>query len=113
MSNPAEGSFFYPLRDLLALLVMPFSDLYEDAAHFVPQSGPVGGEDGTFRVKDDVDAVRQCVKVSGDGRAHTPLDAIALDRLAQNLAGGDADARGHVPTYARELCRLRRDEVGQ
>lgn len=113
MSNPAEGSFFYPLRDLLALLVMPFSDLYEDAAHFVPQSGPVGGEDGTFGVKDDVDAVRQCVKVSGDGRAHTPLDAIALDRLAQNLAGGDADARGHVPTYARELCRLRRDEVGQ
>ena len=51
-------------------------------------------------------------KVPDNGRAHAPLDAIALDRLTQNLAGGDADARGDV-RRSWQTWGLRGDKPGQ
>jgi hypothetical protein len=52
------------------------------------------GEHDAARMEDEIEALRQQVDVAAQGLAHAALDAVALMRLAQHLARGEARRAG-------------------
>jgi hypothetical protein len=64
----------------------------EDIGHLPLESGKFEVDDGSARVKDDVDWSVERGEVSADGFAHPTLDAVAVDGFAHGLADGESDA---------------------
>ena len=62
------------------------------------------GEHRAARMQDQVEALGQQVHVAAKHLAHAALDAVALVRLAQHLAGGEPDARAG---RLRSVCGAR------
>ena len=64
------------------------------------------GEHGAARMEDQIAALGQQIHMAAQGLAHAALDAVALMRLAQHLAGGEPDARA-CRRAARAVCGAR------
>ncbi len=57
------------------------------------RSREIGGQHGAPRMQHHVDVAREGGETQTDRLAHAPLDAVPLDRLAQNAACCQTDAR--------------------
>ena len=69
----------------------------KDPGYFALQGGEIRRQDGPPGVQHHVDIARQQSQVASHRFAHTPLDAVTLNRFAQNTASGQAHARAQTP----------------
>jgi hypothetical protein len=76
------------------LLLGGLLNLAKHLGDFAFKGGVFEFENGAARMKDDVDRGSEKSKVSANGVAHAPLDAIAIDRFTHDLTDGKTNARG-------------------
>ena len=67
-------------------------DAAKDGGDFALELGEVEVDDAAAGVKDDVDRGGEMRECGADGFAQAALDAVAIDRLAEGLGNGEADA---------------------
>ena len=74
------------------LLLRGGLDEAEDTGHFTLECGEFEVDDGSARVKDDIDRSAERGEVAADSLAHAAFDAISIDGLAHGLTYGESDA---------------------
>jgi hypothetical protein len=67
-------------------------DVVEDTDHFAFEPEKFDGEDRLAGMKNDVHVCRNAFDMAADDIAHAALDTIAFDGVAEDFAGGEADA---------------------
>jgi hypothetical protein len=82
----------------------------KDPGYFALQSGEFRSQDHSPGVQDHVDIARQQGQVQPHRFAHAPLDAVAVDRFAQNAAGGQTHTRTNAGRpLSKKVCHRRRE----